>query len=124
MEVGDKIKKYRELQNYTQSYMSNQLDISQNTYSKIENGQIKLTVERLQRIAEVLNIPMEEFLKNERQSITFNNSSVDKFNGYIETIQEGNKKLMQSTINSLKDEIVHLRKENSQLIEALAKRKD
>ena len=36
MELGIKIKKIRESKNYTQEYMSNKLNISQNTYSKIE----------------------------------------------------------------------------------------
>jgi transcriptional regulator with XRE-family HTH domain len=121
MNASRKIKKYRELRNYTQAYMSDRLNISQNTYSKIETGGIKLTVERLRQIAEILEIPVEDILTSDNQSFTFNNSNIDKFYGYIETIQEDNKELIQSTINVLNEQILYLRKENERLTDIISK---
>ena len=121
MNASRKIKKYRELRNYTQAYMSDRLNISQNTYSKIETGGIKLTVERLRQIAKILEVPVEDILTNDNQSFTFNNSNIDKFYGYIETIKEDNKELIQATINVLNEQIVYLRKENERLTDIISK---
>lgn len=120
MDIGGKIKKYRELRNYTQQYMSDRLDISQNTYSKIETGGIKLTVDRLKQISDILEIPVEDMLANDNQSFNFHNSHIEKFYGYIETIQEDNKELVQTTLNFLNEQINHLRKENEKLIDYIS----
>ncbi len=37
--IGEKIKKIRELKNYTQEYMAAQIGITQAGYSKIERGE-------------------------------------------------------------------------------------
>jgi DNA-binding XRE family transcriptional regulator len=41
-----RIKRLREYRNYTQQYMADSLDLSQNAYCKIENGTTKLTIDR------------------------------------------------------------------------------
>ncbi len=56
MDVGQKIKKIRELRNYTQNYMAQQLEISSAGYSKIETDTVKLTLDRLEKIAEILEV--------------------------------------------------------------------
>ncbi|HXA02953.1 MAG TPA: helix-turn-helix transcriptional regulator, partial [Cytophagaceae bacterium] len=40
MSVGSKIKKIRELRNYTQEYMADRLQMSQSGYSKIETDEV------------------------------------------------------------------------------------
>lgn len=122
MNVGNRIKKYRELKNYTQQYMSERLNISQNTYSKIETGGIKLTVERLKQISDILEMSMEDILNNENQVFNFNNSTIDKFYGYIETLQEDNKEILLNTIKILNDQLEHLKNENSKLIDIISKK--
>lgn len=121
MEIGYKIKKYREQKNYTQQYMSDRLNISQNTYSKIETGGIKLTVDRLNQIAEILDVPIEQILINDNQIFNFHNSNVEKFYGYIETLHEDNKELIQTTINLLNEQLEYLRKENEKLVSEISK---
>lgn len=121
MNIGYKIKRYREQKNYTQAYMSDKLNISQNTYSKIETGGIKLTVDRLNEISEILEVPVEQLLSKESQIFNFNNSSVEKFYGYIETLQEDNKELTQTTISALTQTINHLQKENEKLLNIIDK---
>ena len=54
--IGFKIKKIRELKNFTQVYMASQLDISQNAYSKIENEACKLDINRFIEISKILNV--------------------------------------------------------------------
>lgn len=41
-DIGFKIRRYREARNYTQEFMASQLNISQGSYSKIENNQLRL----------------------------------------------------------------------------------
>lgn len=124
MSVVSKIKRYREARNFTQSYMAEQLDISQNTYSKLESGTIKLTVDRLTQISNILNVQVEDILSSsDDQHFNFHNSNIDKFYGYIENIQEDNKELLNTTINILNEQINYLRKENERLIEVIAKNK-
>jgi transcriptional regulator with XRE-family HTH domain len=53
--VGQKIKKLRELRNYTQTYMAIELDITQQGYSKIEK-EGRLTVDQLDKIAKILEV--------------------------------------------------------------------
>lgn len=121
MELGIKIKKIRESKNYTQEYMSNKLNISQNTYSKIETGGIKLTVDRLKQISEVLDVSLEDILNNESQVFNFHNSNIDKFYGYIETLHEDNKELLQTTIKLLNEQITYLKSENEKLLKIISK---
>lgn len=120
MSIGNRIKKYRESKNYTQAYMADSLGISQNTYSKIETGGIKLTVDRLKKISDILGIPVEDIMANDSQSFVFNNSNIDKFYGYIETVHEDNKELTQATINILQDQIQFQRKEIERLLDIIA----
>ena len=61
--IGSKIKFVRsKVRDYTQDYMASKLGISQNTYCKIENGQINPTLERLEEIANILEIPIVDLL--------------------------------------------------------------
>ena len=121
LNLGTKIKKYREAKNYTQEHMAHEMDISQNTYSKLETGGIRLTVDRLMRISEILDIPLEEILSNDNQAFTFNNSNIDKFYGYIETMHEDNKELINTTIKILSDQLAHAQRENEKLLEIIQK---
>ncbi len=55
-EIGTKIRKVRELKGFSQQYMASQLHMSQNNYSKIELGYVKIPMERIHKIAEILQI--------------------------------------------------------------------
>jgi transcriptional regulator with XRE-family HTH domain len=56
--IADIIRKLRMERNLTQEYIAHELDISQNAYCKIENGQVNITVDRLEKIAAILETPM------------------------------------------------------------------
>lgn len=113
------IKSLRERKNLTQEFVANELGISQNTYSNIESGAVKLTIERLIEISKVLGASAEELIANESQTFNFHNSNIEKFYGYIETLQEENKELTQTTIKLLSDQITYLQKENERLVKLL-----
>lgn len=113
------IKSLRERKNLTQEFVANELGISQNTYSNIESGAVKLTIERLIEISKVLGVSAEELIANEAQTFNFHNSNIEKFYGYIENLQEENKELTQTTIKLLSDQITYLQKENERLVKLL-----
>lgn len=58
--VVNKIRQIRLARNFTQEYIALELGISQNAYSKIENGQVNMTVDRLGRVADILKVPVSE----------------------------------------------------------------
>ena len=60
--MGENIRAIRLMRNYSQDYLALKLKISQNAYSKIELGRTMLTVDRLLRIAYVLEIGILELL--------------------------------------------------------------
>lgn len=72
MEIGFKIKKIRELRNYSQEHMAEKLGISQVSYSRVESGQTKMDLKRLHDIAKVLEID-PVFLLTFDDSFIFNN---------------------------------------------------
>jgi transcriptional regulator with XRE-family HTH domain len=60
--MAGNIRAMRLMRNYSQDYLALKLKISQNAYSKIELGRTLLTVERLLKIACVLEIGILELL--------------------------------------------------------------
>lgn len=56
------LKQIREFRNYSQEYLAEKLGISQETYSRIENGTVSLTVNRLILIAEILQVDCSNLL--------------------------------------------------------------
>lgn len=74
--VGQKIKKLRELRNYTQFYMAIELDITQQGYSKIEK-EGRLTVDQLDKIASILDVDSAYILNfNEEQLLKDSHKSL------------------------------------------------
>src|SRR5690606_4549559 len=75
MLIEEKIKSIRELKNYTQGYMAEELGITQAAYSKIESGQTKLTMNKINDIAQIFEIPVEDLVAYDSQRYfnSFNN---------------------------------------------------
>lgn len=71
MKIGRKIKKIRELRNFTQEYLALQLNISQAAYHKIESDKTNIALKRLEEIARILRVSVVDILNmNEEQAIT------------------------------------------------------
>lgn len=81
MHLGDKIRAFRELKNYTQEHVASKLKISQQTYSYIEQKGIKEDDKRFEKIAEVLGTSKES-IKNFDTSKIFNQTNNDSSQGY------------------------------------------
>jgi len=62
MNIGNNIKQFRELKNFSQEYVAQELGVSQASYARIENGTVIPKIDRLQRIAEILEVDMSTLL--------------------------------------------------------------
>jgi len=79
MEVGQSIKKIREWKNYSQKYMANELKTTQQNYARYESGQTEIGVSKLQKIAEILEVPITYLFELDEKAI-FNNYKVENRN--------------------------------------------
>jgi transcriptional regulator with XRE-family HTH domain len=100
-----KIKQIRELKNFTQEYVAQQLGLSTRAYSKIETGETQLTINRLNEISAILEVqPMEVLGFDDKKVFNFYNSSdinnVKNMNTPEKLIQQ-----YDETIKALKEQI-------------------
>ncbi|MEY3646935.1 MAG: hypothetical protein RL127_1643 [Bacteroidota bacterium] len=65
-EYSMRIRKFRQLQDYSQEFMAMKMGITMSAYSKIERGKTELTLFRLTQIASVLQLDLMDFLKDEK----------------------------------------------------------
>ena len=119
MEVGTKIRKIRELKNFSQDYMAQQLKISQATYSRFEKEEADPTINQLDQIARILDVKLEELLSFNEKYI-FNNYSPHNHNqGYVVNhITSGEKELYEKHLETMQQEITYLK----QLVDKLTDR--
>lgn len=61
-QVLENIKRIRKHKGYSHEYVAHELNISQVAYSKLEKSETKLTVERLYKLAEILEVEVSELL--------------------------------------------------------------
>lgn len=59
-----KLRDFRRAKGYTLENMAHELNISASTYRKVEMNETKLTVERLIKITEILEIELDDIFKN------------------------------------------------------------
>ena len=63
-ELIEKIRFLRKINDFSQEFMAFELGISQPAYSKLERGETKLTISRLQKIAFILGFSTAELMNN------------------------------------------------------------
>jgi len=108
--IGFKIRKIRELKNYTQAYMADQLGIARESYGRLENGESAMKLDVLEQIANVFQVKIEDIINLDTNTVYYhiNNNSgtniginhIDKMNdsgtlldiikNYQEQINENN----------------------------------
>jgi len=72
--IAYNIRKIREIKGFTQEYVAGKLGVSQNAYSKLERGEIKVDEEKLNTIAAIFEVN-KETIRNYSDQIVFNNCS-------------------------------------------------
>ena len=71
MNLKEKIKNLREMNGWSQEVMAERLDMSKNGYARIERGESKLNMERLEQIAEIFNIDVVDLISQEYERAIF-----------------------------------------------------
>jgi len=108
MEIGVKVKRIREIRNYSQEYMAEKLGISQEAYSRLETGKTKMDLQRMNNIASILEIDPIILLSFDEGTV-FNNciqsgTNVTNYNGFSEEKQAA----MEARLNKLEELIYKL----------------
>jgi transcriptional regulator with XRE-family HTH domain len=108
MNVGEKIKKFRELKNFTQSYMADNLELSLSGYGKIERNETDISISRLESIAEVLGTDIATILTfDEKNVFNFNNN--ENANGIVQNHYAVQDDLIERIIQQHKEENKYLK---------------
>lgn len=71
MNINEKIRKLRESNSWSQEQMAERLNMSLNGYAKIERGESKIYLEKLEQIAQVFDIDVVELMQSDGKNICF-----------------------------------------------------
>lgn len=114
--IGYKIKSIRELKNLTQEYMAEKLDISQAAYSKLEKGNTKISEDKLNKIAEILEVNPDDITDFDNKKIlnSYNNSIIGNNSNYndanlIRQLYEDKIALLEKLLSKAEEEIERLK---------------
>jgi transcriptional regulator with XRE-family HTH domain len=118
MTIGEKIRHFRELKNYSQENMAEMLQISVKAYARIERNQTDVSISRLNQIANVLGAnPLEIMMLGEKTFYyvhTSKNEGVVINNGSYQTTElkdlKSELEKCQIVIEKQNEEIEHLKK--------------
>lgn len=126
------IKRHREIKGLRQQDMADQLSMSLRSYQSLENGETKLDLERLERIAGVLETSMEDLMRQDgifihqkiRETGTgsgtgniYNNYGVDKeILDKLLAAKDEEIKILKDESQSQKEEIKYLKEKIDQLL--------
>jgi transcriptional regulator with XRE-family HTH domain len=107
MQIGQKIKTFRQVKGWSQENMAKLLRMSISGYSKIERGESDFKVSRIEAIAKVFNINPSQLLQSEDTTHILN------------TISGGTNSIMRDNTGTLHihnaEEIAQLKKDFLQL---------
>ena len=111
--IGKRIRKLREMCDFSQEFVANELNMIISGYSRIERDEVKITLDKLIIIGNILNITIDELL-NFNEKDFFNskkNDGADSYYGNVNYNHEVQKleDVYKDQIKSLKEEIVYLR---------------
>jgi transcriptional regulator with XRE-family HTH domain len=117
-QLSSKLRILREVHDYTQEYVAGVLDISQNTYSLIEKGESKLTIDRLEKLANLYRMNLTDLINLNEQTyintITHSQGVCSQNVHISSSVKDEERELFKSTIERLE-------KENDRLHSLIAK---
>jgi transcriptional regulator with XRE-family HTH domain len=134
--VHQKIRKIRELRNFTQDYVAEQLEMSVKNYGLYETGKRKMTLELLDKVVKILNVSTE-YVFSFDESLVLNNSffnqqgvngvqinqqDINLYERYIEDLKQINTLLVKQNEN-LQQESEKTKQENESMKQEIEKMK-
>ena len=118
MSVNEKIRKIREAKDWSQEQMAEKLDMSLNGYAKIERGESKIYLDKLEQIAQVFDIDVIELMQSDGKNICF---QIESPLGSV--YQGGGETQLSIEIERLKLALSHA-SEKEELLNKLLEQKD
>ena len=112
MKINEKIRQLREQHQLSQENMADKLGMSVTGYAKIERGEVRSNLPRLEQISEVFDMDICELLSyGESEKVYFNNSVTESTNSNNFLFAVGNDNLEKAIqqlqlIISHKDELL------------------
>jgi transcriptional regulator with XRE-family HTH domain len=103
-----KLKILREINNYTQEYVARVLDISQNAYSLIEKGTTKITLDRIEVLAELYKTTPSELVNINDNFYTNPVASEAGHSNIPPNLSSFEKRMYEQTISRLEIDIEKL----------------
>ena len=126
MKIGNKLFSTREERKLTQNEMADLLGLSASAYSRLERNQVSSELEQIAQFAEILNVPIQDFLP---ETLTITNKDND--HGHVGVLignfyNYGNEKLAQENeVLREKNKILEGKiKDLEEIIELLKKQND
>lgn len=118
MSINEKIRRIRESKEWSQEQMAEKLNMSLNGYAKIERGETKLYLDKLEQIAQILDIDVVELIQSGEKNICFQIESP------LGSVYQGvGESSLLIEIERLKLELSHA-KEKEDLLKKLLEQKD
>ena len=107
MKINEKIRQLREQHQLSQENMADKLGMSVTGYAKIERGEVRSNLPRLEQISEVFDMDICELLSyGESEKVYFNNSVTESTNSNNFLFAVGNDNL-EKAIQQLQLSISH-----------------
>jgi transcriptional regulator with XRE-family HTH domain len=125
MQIGDKIRKVRELKGLKQEAIATKLGMSVTAYGNLERGESSPSFDRLEEIAAALEVSVQDIISiPEQLSIQSITNSKVGFNYYdqrsaVESEIEGYK----LAVSELQKQVEYLKQQNSDLLAAITGKK-
>ncbi len=112
IEVVQNIKKFRELKNMTRDEVADQLEMSVSGYSKLERGEVDITLSKLYKISEILEVSVSQILNfdasqifNLRDNSVANVDVKSQTNYFQDEYKDKYIKLLESELERLKSKL-------------------
>lgn len=118
--VGLTVRKLREKRGFSQEFVAEKLGINQSTYGKLERDISNITLDRLYKIADLLEEDIATILDIGKKNI-FNNQT-NQGNGYVETINNDYKAMVEE-LKSAYEKMLDLKDEQINLLKTLLEKK-
>ncbi len=117
---GEKIRLIREIRGFSQEYMADKIGIAQNSYSKIELNQSKLSAEVLEKIAKELGVSPVDILSQQPSIINLQPNHGAQGVEHIEHFYTFQREFVEKMVASKDAEIETLRTVISDLQKVIA----
>lgn len=119
MKIGQKLQLLRKEHNLSQEEMATQLAMSTKGYGKIERGETRANLPRLEQISEIFNMDICELLSYGEESGVYINADNNSSNTNI-CIGNGNEEISRlHLIIAHKDEIINRQQQEIELLKEM-----